>query len=150
MNAVQRIDAVSKEVQALFTLQMDKKSNGTLEKSYTRSVTDRKNIQNRFNTIKVLHMNCYVSTRDSKQATAEAKENLKEKEVELQDVMYEKTHILEKCVQCREFRSIYQDVELIPLDEFQAKAGLEYLEDSNNPHQLMINRLKYEFVIRTA
>jgi hypothetical protein len=48
------------------------------------------------------------------------------------------------------YRSVYQDVELIPLDEFQAKAGPEYLQDSNNPHQLMINRLKYELVVRTA
>jgi hypothetical protein len=46
-------------------------------------------------------------------------------------------------------RSVYQDVELIPLDEFQQKAGPEYLENSDNPHQLMINRLKYELVVRS-
>jgi hypothetical protein len=48
------------------------------------------------------------------------------------------------------YRSVYQDVELIPLEEFQAKAGPEYLENSDNPHQLMINRLKYELVVRAA
>lgn len=47
-------------------------------------------------------------------------------------------------------RSVYQDVELIPLDEFKAKAGPEYLENSDNPHQLFINRLKYELVVRAA
>lgn len=47
-------------------------------------------------------------------------------------------------------RSVYEDVELIPLEEFLAKAGPEYLQNSDNPHQLMINRLKYELVVRTA
>ncbi|OAD03031.1 hypothetical protein MUCCIDRAFT_156037 [Mucor lusitanicus CBS 277.49] len=72
------------------------------------------------------------------------------KQVDLHDVMYEKRHILEEIVQCRKFRSVYQDVELIPLDEFKAKAGPEYLENSDNPHQLFINRLKYELVVRAA
>lgn len=47
-------------------------------------------------------------------------------------------------------RSVYQDVELIPLEEFLARAGPEYQQNSDNPHQLMINRLKYELVIRAA
>lgn len=47
-------------------------------------------------------------------------------------------------------RSVYQDVELIPLEEFLANAGPEYQQNSDNPHQLMINRLKYELVIRAA
>ncbi|CAO3620476.1 unnamed protein product [Mucor hiemalis] len=64
----------------------------------------------------------------SKQSTADAKVDMNEKRVELQDVMYERKHILE---------------------EIQ-KAGQEYLENMDNPHLLMINRLKYELVVRSA
>lgn len=42
--------------------------------------------------------------RDSKQSTSDAKDHMDKKQVELQDVMYEKRHILEEIVQCREFR----------------------------------------------
>lgn len=87
---------------------------------------------------------------ESKQSTADAKVDMNEKRVELQDVMYERKHILEEIVKCRGFRSVYQDVELIPLEEFQQKAGQEYLENMDNPHLLMINRLKYELVVRSA
>jgi THO complex subunit 5 len=48
------------------------------------------------------------------------------------------------------YRSVYQDVELIPLEEFKSQAGPEYQVDPENTHQLMINRLKYELVVRTA
>lgn len=46
-------------------------------------------------------------------------------------------------------RSLYQDVELVPIEEFRARAPEEYLENQDNPHQLMINRLKFEQLERT-
>lgn len=107
-------------------------------------------IQSNFDEISDLHSRAYAVMNESKQLTADAKVDMNEKRVELQDVMYERKHILEEIVRCRGFRSVYQDVELIPLEEFQQRAGPEYLENMDNPHQLMINRLKYELVVRTA
>ena len=46
----------------------------------------------------------YHTLKQSKEATAEAKERMNEKQVGLQGVMYEKRHILEDIVQCRQFR----------------------------------------------
>jgi THO complex subunit 5 len=54
--------------------------------------------------IKDLHSQAYGSTRDSKQQTAEAKDDMDDKQVGLQNVMYEKRHIVEEIVKCREFR----------------------------------------------
>ncbi|KAG2203116.1 hypothetical protein INT47_004923, partial [Mucor saturninus] len=121
---------------------------GNLEQIFGQA--EQNKIQENFDRLIDLHMVAYTSTKESRQATLDAKISMNEKRVELQDVMYERKHILEEIVQCRDFRSVYQDVELIPLDEFMANAGPEYHQNSDNPHQLMINRLKYELVIRAA
>ncbi|KAI9363094.1 Fms-interacting protein-domain-containing protein [Pilaira anomala] len=143
---LEKIDKVVGEVQTVLITQMKKKDEGTLEEQF--SVVDQSSIQENFDSLNDLHAVAYTSTKDSRQSTLEAKTNMNEKRLELQDVMYERKHILEEIVQCREFRSVYEDVELIPLEEFIAKAGPEYLQNSDNSHQLMINRLKYELVVR--
>ncbi|KAG1216793.1 hypothetical protein G6F35_009759 [Rhizopus arrhizus] len=125
---------------------MEKKLNGTLEDQY--DFDEYEHVQQILDRLKDIQSTSYTSTRDSKQSTSDAKDYMDKKQVEMQDVMYEKRHILEEIVKCREFRSVYQDIELIPLEEFQSKAGPEYLVDFDNQHQLMINRLKYELVIR--
>lgn len=61
-------------------------------------------IQENFDRLIDLHMVAYASTKESRQATLDAKVSMNEKRVELQDVMYERKHILEEIVQCREFR----------------------------------------------
>lgn len=61
-------------------------------------------IQENFDRLIDLHTVAYASTKDSRQATLDAKTNMNEKRLELQDVMYERKHILEEIVQCRDFR----------------------------------------------
>ncbi|GAA5815169.1 hypothetical protein MFLAVUS_008675 [Mucor flavus] len=146
--ALGEIDKVAGEVQTVLITQMQKKVEGTLEQRFGKA--EQSLIQENFDRLIDLHTVAYASTKDSRQSTLDAKTNMNEKRLELQDVMYERKHILEEIVQCRDFRSVYEDVELIPLEEFLAKAGPEYLQNSDNPHQLMINRLKYELVVRTA
>lgn len=142
------ISAIVENVQSMLVSQMQKKLEGQL----TEKIDDQymEVIQSNFDEISDLHSRAYTVMNESKQSTADAKVDMNEKRVELQDVMYERKHILEEIVRCRGFRSVYQDVELIPLEEFQQRAGPEYLENMDNPHQLMINRLKYELVVRTA
>ncbi|KAI8994728.1 Fms-interacting protein-domain-containing protein [Pilobolus umbonatus] len=145
-NFVMDVSAAVNELENILAEQLQKKLEGRLEQNHNRYEYEK--LQQTFDKLKDLHTRSYASTRDSKQATTEAKERMNEKQVDLQDVIYEKRHILEEIVQCREFRSVYQDVELIPLKDFLSQAGPEYLENSDNPHQLMINRLKYELVVR--
>ncbi|KAI7872556.1 Fms-interacting protein-domain-containing protein [Spinellus fusiger] len=94
-----------------------------------------------------LHTRAFGSTRISKQSTAEAKTAMDERQIGLQNVMYEKRHLLEEIVKCRDFRSVYQNVDLISLEEFDRTAPSHYKE-SYNPHALMINRLKFEHEAR--
>jgi THO complex subunit 5 len=49
-------------------------------------------------------MNTYYATSESKEMTTNAKNEMNEKRVDLQDVMYERKHILEEIVGCRQFR----------------------------------------------
>ncbi|EIE81478.1 hypothetical protein RO3G_06183 [Rhizopus delemar RA 99-880] len=146
ISLINNVEAASKELETTLVKYMEKKLNGTLEDQY--DFDEYEHVQQILDRLKDIQSTSYTSTRDSKQSTSDAKDYMDKKQVEMQDVMYEKRHILEEIVKCREFRSVYQDIELIPLEEFQSKAGPEYLVDFDNQHQLMINRLKYELVIR--
>ncbi|CEG69047.1 hypothetical protein RMATCC62417_05193 [Rhizopus microsporus] len=128
MPTIDSIEIASKELETILTNYMQKKIDGTLG---DYDADEYEQIQNCLDRLKDLQANSYISMRDSKQSTSDAKDHMDKKQVELQDVI-----------------SVYQDVELIPIEEFQSKAGPEYLIDSDNPHQLMINRLKYELVVR--
>lgn len=76
---------------------------GTLEAdSHTNLDYDQIGIN--FAKLKDRQVGSFSETIESKQATAEAKEHMNEKQVDLHDVMYEKRHILEEIVQCRKFR----------------------------------------------
>jgi THO complex subunit 5 len=61
-------------------------------------------VQQILDRLKDIQSTSYTSTRDSKQSTSDAKDYMDKKQVEMQDVMYEKRHILEEIVKCREFR----------------------------------------------
>ncbi|KAM3586150.1 hypothetical protein VKS41_002678 [Umbelopsis sp. WA50703] len=61
----------------------------------------------------------------------------------LQNIAYEKRHLEEEIVKCRQFRSIYQDIALISEEEFVNTALSEFTQDTD-PHMRMINRLKFE------
>ncbi|KAJ2784607.1 THO complex subunit 5 [Coemansia interrupta] len=40
--------------------------------------------------------------------------------------------------------TIYQHIEIIPLEEFQESAPEEYKQDTDSPHDVMLNRLRFE------
>ncbi|KAF8450732.1 THO complex, subunit 5 [Boletus edulis BED1] len=68
----------------------------------------------------------------------------------LQNLLYEKRHLEREIDKCRQFASIYQDVPLHTLAEFQELAPPEARtrEVLENPHQLMLNCLSFELVER--
>ncbi|CDS05653.1 hypothetical protein LRAMOSA08181 [Lichtheimia ramosa] len=141
---LQAIAATAKDAQELLSSYMQLKQTGE------PLPDDGQELLDTLDTLYDLHSAMYAATRDSKQETANAKSAMDEKHIGLQNVMYEKRHLLEEIVKCRAFRSLYQDVELVPIEEFHARAPKEYLENQDNPHQLMINRLKFEQMERTS
>ncbi|EGO01903.1 hypothetical protein SERLA73DRAFT_132548 [Serpula lacrymans var. lacrymans S7.3] len=100
--------------------------------------------------LKALNRNANAATRAHKQATAEARHEMDQTHLGLQNLLYEKRHLEREIDKCRQFASIYQDVPLYSLDEFKQLAPLEARGDDvlNNPHQLMLNRLSFELAER--
>ncbi|KAI8085125.1 Fms-interacting protein-domain-containing protein [Halteromyces radiatus] len=148
-NAWQSIASAAEELQKLMAEHLQMKMEGTLADNVLESPQGQ-TLLVAIDRMKDLHCQAYESTRDTKQQTADAKDAMDDKQVGLQNVMYEKRHIVEEIVKCREFRSVYQHVDLISLDDFLAKAPEHYLEDKDNHHTLMINRLRFEQDERTS
>ncbi|KAG2141717.1 Fms-interacting protein-domain-containing protein [Suillus bovinus] len=100
--------------------------------------------------LKALNRNANAATRASKQATTEARHDMDQTHLGLQNLLYEKRHLEREIDKCRQFASIYQDVPLYSLSEFRALAPPEARSDDvlQNVHQLMLNRLSFELVER--
>ncbi|KAH7914340.1 Fms-interacting protein-domain-containing protein [Hygrophoropsis aurantiaca] len=100
--------------------------------------------------LKALNRNANAATRAHKQATTEARQEMDQTHLGLQNLLYEKRHLEKEIDKCRQFASIYQDVPLYSLTEFKELAPPEArTEDAlQNPHQLMLNRLSFELAER--
>ncbi|KIJ70546.1 hypothetical protein HYDPIDRAFT_23645 [Hydnomerulius pinastri MD-312] len=100
--------------------------------------------------LKALNRNANAATRAHKHATTEARQEMDQTHLGLQNLLYEKRHLEREIDKCRQFASIYQDVPLYSLAEFQELAPPEARSNDvlDNPHQLMLNRLSFELAER--
>ncbi|KAJ6539363.1 Fms-interacting protein-domain-containing protein [Mycena capillaripes] len=91
-----------------------------------------------------------TETRATKNQTAAARHDMDQSHLGLQNLLYEKRHLEREIEKCRQFASVYQDIPLYTLDEFKLLAPPEaHTEDVlSNEHQLLLNRLSFEFVER--
>lgn len=67
--------------------------------------------------------------------------------LQLHNLMYEKNHYLKAINTCRDFRSKYSDIELVPEEEFLKNAPEDIKEKvlaSDSAHDLMLKRFNYE------
>ncbi|KAL3734840.1 hypothetical protein ACJRO7_024077 [Eucalyptus globulus] len=70
--------------------------------------------------------------------------------LQLHNLMYEKSHYVKAIKACRDFKSKYPDIELVPEEEFFRDAP-EEIKDSgshNDAHDLMLKRLNFELFQR--
>ncbi|KAG6817420.1 hypothetical protein H0H87_009065 [Tephrocybe sp. NHM501043] len=105
--------------------------------------------------LKTLHRASNTATRIRKEATSEARQEMDQAHLGLQNLLYEKRHLEREIEKCRQFArgttsSIYQDVPLYSLEEFtrlapEAARTEDVLSDE---HQLMLNRLSFELAER--
>ena len=82
------------------------------------------------------------ATQQTKTTLQEARVKLERTQLSLQNLQYEQQHILQEISQAQSYESIYQDIPLVPLEEYMEQASEE--EKQAQGHELMINRLKYE------
>jgi len=103
-----------------------------------------------FARLKALNRAANGATRQHKQATADARHEMDQTHLGLQNLLYEKRHLEREIDKCRLFASIYQDIPLYASEEFLALApeesrSQEILADE---HKLMISRLNFELAER--
>ncbi|EAU84799.1 hypothetical protein CC1G_00318 [Coprinopsis cinerea okayama7 len=100
--------------------------------------------------LKSLNRAANTATRLQKEATTEARQEMDQSHLGLQNLLYEKRHLEREIEKCRQFASIYQDVPLHTLEEFKVLAPEEARtpEVLANEHELMLNRLSFELAER--
>ncbi|KAF8739236.1 hypothetical protein AX14_010400 [Amanita brunnescens Koide BX004] len=100
--------------------------------------------------LKALNRTANTATRVCKDKTAAARLEMDQSHLQLQNLLYEKRHLEREIDKCRQFASIYQDVPLYSIEEFQTLAPEEARTEEvlADEHQLMLNRLSFELVER--
>lgn len=71
--------------------------------------------------------------------------------LQLHNLMYEKNHYVKAIKACKDFKSKYPDIELVPEEEFFRDAPEEIknsVQSSDSAHNLMLKRLNYELYQR--
>ncbi|KAJ2931680.1 hypothetical protein H1R20_g5387, partial [Candolleomyces eurysporus] len=98
--------------------------------------------------LKFLNRAANTATREKKEATGEARQEMDQSHLGLQNLLYEKRHLEREIEKCRQFASIYQDVPLHSLEDFMELAPEEARRPDEDEHQLMLNRLSFELAER--
>ncbi|KAL1747227.1 Fms-interacting protein-domain-containing protein [Schizophyllum fasciatum] len=96
--------------------------------------------------LKSVHRTANAISQARRAQTATARMEMDAAHLRLQNLLYEKRHLEREIDKCRQFASIYQDIPLYPIEEFRQLAPPE--AHSDDPHQLMLNRLSFELVER--
>ncbi|KAJ5225560.1 hypothetical protein N7468_006785 [Penicillium chermesinum] len=91
------------------------------------------------------HRDAALRVRESKQATAEARQEVDRLHLELQNLYYEKNHLLNEIAACESYDHPYRKLPLIPVEEF-LELFPEHRESSE--HELMIARITHEHAER--
>ncbi|KAH9943404.1 Fms-interacting protein-domain-containing protein [Epithele typhae] len=99
-----------------------------------------------FARLKALNRAANAAARTHKHATADARHEMDQTALGLQNLLYERRHLEREIEKCRQFASVYQDITVNSLQEFmqlapEAARTEKVLADE---HQLMLNRLSFE------
>ncbi|KAJ7068290.1 Fms-interacting protein-domain-containing protein [Mycena amicta] len=91
-----------------------------------------------------------AATRAAKALTAAARQDMDQSDLGLQNLHYEKRHLEREIEKCRQFATVYQDVPLYSIEDFTVLAPPEARTEAAlaDEHQLLLNRLSFEFVER--
>ncbi|KAA6407446.1 MAG: hypothetical protein FRX48_08689 [Lasallia pustulata] len=94
-----------------------------------------------------LNRNALLGVRNTKQSTAEARQEIDRLHLQLQNLYYEQRHLRGEIAACESYDHKYQQLPLIPVDEFLTQHP-EHAEDDENA--LMIARINHEHAEREA
>ncbi|GAO19251.1 uncharacterized protein UV8b_02567 [Ustilaginoidea virens] len=88
-----------------------------------------------------LHRNACISARETKAQTAEARQEVDRLHLQLQNLYYEQRHLQGEITACESYDHKYQQLPLIPVDEFLSQHPEHAGHDDN---ELMVARIDHE------
>lgn len=95
-----------------------------------------------FVSLKRLNRTLHMDVLHQKERVGEARSMVDSARLALQNLKYEKSMLEQEVRSCQEFQSIYQDIPLHSLEEFEAaRSDAEQISD---PHLQMLARLQFE------
>ncbi|KAJ9668735.1 hypothetical protein H2201_000979 [Coniosporium apollinis] len=97
--------------------------------------------------VRGLNRSAILGVRQTKQATAEARQEIDTLHLQLQNLYYEQRHLRGEIGACEAYEHKYQQLPLIPVEEFLEKFP-EHMGDDENA--LMIARINHEHAERQA
>ncbi|KAN0126978.1 Fms-interacting domain containing protein [Russula decolorans] len=103
-----------------------------------------------FARLKALNRDANAAARAHKQITTDARHDMDQTHLRLQNLLYEKRHLEREIEKCRQFASVYQDIQMYSIEQFIELSPTEaHSEDVlSDEHQLTLNRLGFELVER--
>lgn len=105
-----------------------------------------------FLTLKKLNRLDKFRIRGAREETTQAKQKVDSLNLQLQNLLYELSHLQKEITKCQQFKSKHEDIELIAVEEFHRQAPdsiLDTFKDTpGNQHQLQLLRLDYENIQR--
>ncbi|KHN95331.1 THO complex, subunit 5 [Metarhizium album ARSEF 1941] len=94
-----------------------------------------------------LHRSACISARETKARTAEARQEVDRLHLQLQNLYYEQRHLQGEISACESYDHKYQQLPLIPVDEFLAQHPEHAADDED---ELMVARIDHERAEREA
>ncbi|GAD93476.1 conserved hypothetical protein [Paecilomyces variotii No. 5] len=92
-----------------------------------------------------LNRDSIFGVRQTKQATAEARQEIDRLHLQLQNLYYEQRHLTNEIAACESYDHKYLSLPLIPVEEF---LELHPEHRDSDPHELMIARINHEHAER--
>lgn len=89
--------------------------------------------------LKAVNRDAFTRLRDAKKVTQRERTTFDEQSITLNSVQYQRAHLESEILDCQNFPTTFDKIDLVPLEQFMEGNMLEA-----DPHQLMIARLNDE------
>ncbi|KAG9323334.1 hypothetical protein KVV02_004542 [Mortierella alpina] len=93
--------------------------------------------------LKVANRNALQHERNLRNDLTDQKLSVGKVDLGYQNIKYQRKYLLNEIARCHDMETFYQDVPLVPLEQFHQSAP-EELRNATDERQLMINRLQFE------
>ncbi|KAF8928697.1 Fms-interacting protein-domain-containing protein [Dissophora ornata] len=94
--------------------------------------------------LKNINRDVYQHERELRNGLTEQKQAVGTVDLGFQNIKYQRKYLLSEISRCHDMETLYQDVPLVPLEEFKERAPEHLVNGATDEHQLMLNRLRFE------